>query len=89
MTALTTQDIEKLIEACKNGGVSKLKFEKLELSFHAPADSRPLANAIASTSPAKSIETIIDEDQDLRELLLENIAISDPLAYEQMREDRG
>ncbi|HYX39993.1 MAG TPA: hypothetical protein VE954_43405 [Oligoflexus sp.] len=83
---MSPDDIAYLIEACKNGGVTRLKFEKLELQFQV-GDPPRLAAAMAKP-PAKSIESIIEEDPDLQALYLENLAVEDPLAFEQLRKDR-
>lgn len=80
-------EVELLIEACKNAGVSKLKFKGLEINFFPPPDQTPVAPARAylPSEADRAIEKEIEEDEDLKALALENLMIENPLEYEALR----
>jgi hypothetical protein len=79
---MTTQEIEILIDACKNAGVSHFKFKGLDFQFF-PREEIAVAPARAYPSQAdRAIELELEEDDDLREIALQNLLIENPLAYE-------
>jgi len=83
----TLEDVEKVIEACKNAGVSRIKWDKLEITFHPQADkAEPTATGKAELPKEKisrAIEREIETDPDLNDLELQTLMISDPQAFEE------
>lgn len=78
---MTTDEIEKLIKACKNAGVRELKLDKMRLEFFPPSDqavSLPSTDAIEQEIAQK-----LAEDEDLHDLRMQNLLLQDPLAHEE------
>lgn len=74
------EDIVKLLSACKNAGVSRVKWEKLDISFH-PASELPKSNP-SRIAIENQIEQEIEDDPDLNDLELQTLMINDPEAFE-------
>ncbi len=98
MEHFTAKDISVIIKACKDSGVSSLDCGGLKLSFHVeePAAEREpfqgdfLATDLDEGDPKYLAERQADEDQELRDLELQNLMISDPVGFEQhMRHEDG
>lgn len=80
---MTIEDVVKLIEACKNTGISKLKFEKLELQFLPKVTDAIVTESTPDTEHTRrAIQQQIERDADLQDLEAQNLMISDPVAYE-------
>jgi hypothetical protein len=80
---MTVDDVVKLIEACKNGPVTKLKFEKLEVHFnHEP---RPVIRESPEETPQvpqnREVEQTLIQDI-IEEIETQALLASDPLAFE-------
>jgi hypothetical protein len=84
MQELSAKDISSIIKSCKDSGIKSLDYGGLKLSFEGqpldPHDDIQLDNAQGNQSHL--LEKEIEEDSDLRELELQNLMISDPVAYE-------
>ena len=81
----TAKDISVIIKACKSSGVKSLNYNGLDLSFDILGDAPEVITMLASDSQKiennhQEIEE--DESQELRDLELQNLMISDPVAYE-------
>ena len=81
---MNTEDIVKLMEACKTSGVQRLKYEKLEIVLHPPGEVA--AAAVTEKRSFRAIEQQDDTlDEDLQDLMIQSMLIDDPLGYEQER----
>ena len=98
MEHFTAKDISVIIKACKDSGVSSLDCGGLKLSFHAEesaAEPEPIQGQFFNggsdeVDHKKLSEMRADENQELQDLELQNLMISDPVAFEQhMRHDEG
>jgi len=91
MEHFTAKDISVIIKACKDSGVSSLDCGGLKLSFHVEepaADPEPFQGDSKFTDldegdPEDLAERHAEENQELRDLELQNLMISDPVAFEQ------
>jgi len=99
MENFTAKDISVIIKACKDSGVSSLDCGGLKLSFHVeePAtEPEPIQGDSYfpvdpdQGDPKELAEKQAEENQELRDLELQNLMISDPVAFEQhMRYEGG
>jgi hypothetical protein len=78
------EEVVKLLEACKNAGVSRIKWEKLDITFDPSASATaPAQAALPKSNPNRDqIEREIEEDPDLSDLELQTLMINDPEAFE-------
>lgn len=78
------EDVVKLIEACKNAGVSRIKWNKLDVTFHEQSQpTAPGREAIPQVIQSRAeIEREIEEDPDLNDLEFQTLMITDPEAFE-------
>lgn len=83
------EDVVKLLEACKNAGVERIKWERLEITFSPPQAGTtatvmaelPMVNP-SRESIERKIEQEIEDDPDLSDLELQTLMINDPEAFE-------
>jgi hypothetical protein len=85
---LTAKDIASIIKTCKNAGISEFQQGELRLKFF---ESVPQANLkMTDRDNLIELERTIAKDDDLREMRIQNLMISDPLRYEElMRNNYG
>ena len=92
MNKFTAKEISLIIRSCKDSGVSSFECGGLKLSFEPAgqtieqiADYGPSDEHIPVSTPEHDlISQKIEEDDDLRELDLQNLMIEDPTAYEKL-----
>lgn len=87
MQEFTAKDISLIVKSCKDSGVSSLEVGGLKLSFegeHTESLDEHISQEliIPEGNQTQLLEKNIEEDADLRELELQNLMISDPMAYE-------
>jgi hypothetical protein len=80
----TAKDISTIIRACRDTGVRSLDCGGLKLQFHeeAPAQVLEPVNNAPYAADMEVEEISVEDDEDLRELELQNMMLSDPVAYE-------
>lgn len=89
MENFTAKDISTIIRSCKGTGVTSLDCGGLKLTFE-PQDTGPdiiqhseLAGFIPSGNETELLEEReVEDDDELRELELQNMMISDPVGFE-------
>ena len=84
----TAKEISSIIRSCKDSGVTSFECGGLKLSFEpvvvAKDDFGLSDEHVMPTNTAEHdlISQKLEEDDDLRELDLQNLMIDDPIAYE-------
>ncbi len=96
MENFTAKDISVIIKSCKDSGVSSLDYGGLKLSFRSEepeAESEPDLPILSPIDIAEDeglADRQVEENQELRDLELQNLMISDPVGFEQhMRYEDG
>lgn len=88
---MTVDDVVKLIEACKNTSVTRLKFEKLEISFDQEIKPEPVISRIPQIEDSREVENREVENREVEQSILQDLIddvesqvlmASDPLAFE-------
>jgi len=82
---LEMEEVVKLIDACKNAGVQRIKYQQLDVTFFAESTATDKAE-LPGPKPdpnRERIETLIEEDEDLMDLELQSLLIENPAAYEE------
>ena len=87
MSDFTAKDISTIIRACRDSGVKEFSLGDIKLSFHSAVSASPeIAPDLIDTGLSQEVQTKIesefDSDEDLREIALQDLMISDPEAYE-------
>ena len=86
MENFTAKDISTIIKSCKDSGVTSLECGGLKLSFD-PVDPDPMQVGL-QLAPAlegnekELLERQVEDDNELRDLELQNLMIDDPVGYE-------
>jgi hypothetical protein len=80
---LELEEVVKLINACKNAGVQRIKYQQLDVHFFAESTATDKADLPGPKPNREPIENLIEEDEDLMDLELQNLLIENPAAYEE------
>lgn len=91
MENFTAKDISTIIKACKDSGVSSLDCGGLKLSFHQVVEPEPEPDPAQDNLHLAPVGEVDEEeaerqaygDDELRDLELQNLLMSDPVGYEQ------
>lgn len=81
---MTPKEIAQLIKACKNAGITEFRLGDLYLKFSIEPTA-PQATPLTEADKLVELERRIAEDEDLKQLQLQNLMMEDPLAYEELR----
>ena len=83
---ISHEEVVKLIDACKNAGVRKLKYDKLVVTFHkTPPAAMGAPIYLTPEQRSQAIQDEIEADQDLADLELQSLLIENPMAFEEMK----
>lgn len=81
---MTPKEIAQIIKACKNAGINEFRLGDLYLKFQ--GTTAPQATpTLSEADKLVELERRIAEDEDLKQLQLQNMMMEDPLAYEELR----
>lgn len=83
-TDFTATDIIQLIKACRKQGVCDFSLGELKLSFGAPKDKGTPTLPNPAPSEKEEDELLLQKECELKQEKLEELRLSDPLAYEEM-----
>lgn len=87
MKVHSIDELVKILEACKNAGVKKIKWGDLRVSFRsasgssAPESKADLQESNHSRDPVETLE--IETDPVLHDLQMQSFMISDPVEFEE------
>ena len=83
LNKFTAKEISTILRSCKESGVTNFKCGGLELSFEpAVVESHVVEEVYEDPRQDQAVHQEIEDDDDLRALDLQNLMISDPIAYE-------
>jgi hypothetical protein len=93
MENFTAKDISVIIKSCKDAGVNWLDYGGLKLSFRSDEPTvvpTPMITPVPNEGSEESDNTDFEDNQELKDLELQNLMISDPVEYEKyMRHGDG
>jgi len=86
---LSTKQICAIIKLCNKAGVSSLSYEGLNITLHRNESNEkaPISQAVGQTVPLPintQSERITKDELNAKDIELEELYLTDPLAYEEM-----
>jgi len=84
----TAKDISAIIDSCKGSGIRTLEYEGLKLTFESEPETVPYREPAFVDLPQQGNEKElleerqVEDDEELRDLELQNLMMSDPIGYE-------
>lgn len=89
ISSLSSAEVCSIIEACSKGQVTSLKFQGLELKRETPVlsfapNQYPVTEITESQHKQMTKESIEAAEIETREMQMRELALTDPLAFEEM-----
>jgi len=87
--SLTAKEVCDIIESCKGGGVSTLKYGTLNIQFYSTDPYLQLNNQLLNVNESSlasqvEAESLLDDEIDVKDSQLSELLITDPEQYEKL-----